>query len=355
MIRVLIAEDSPSVREFLTYILSADPELKIVGTAENGEEAIEGVTRLKPDIVTMDIHMPKMDGFEATRRIMETQPTPIVIVSGSSSVREVSTALHTLEVGALAIVPRPYGLGHPEYAATAKDLVQMVKLMAGVKVVKRWPKHQIKTNPLPPTAISTYSRVTGIEIIAMGGSTGATNVFQTILRGLVGDFHLPVLIVQHMANGFMQGFSEWLTNTTAFPTSVALDGERLLPGHAYVAPERFHMGINTERRIIYVAGDPENGALPSVSYLFRSVTQVCGNRAVGVLLSGMGKDGAKELKMMKDQGAVTIAQDEKSSVVWGMPGEAVRIGGACKVLPSGQIAPALISLLCVDIPKGELK
>jgi len=345
MIRVLIAEDSPSVREFLTYILSADPELKVVGTAENGEEAVEAVTRLKPDIVTMDIHMPKMDGFVATRRIMETQPTPIVIVSGSASVGETANSLHTLEVGALAIVQRPYGLGHPKHAASAKELVQTVKLMAGVKVVRLWPKRQIKTKPSPLPTINMDRTPVGIEVIAMGGSTGATTVFQTILRGLSGDFQVPVLIVQHMATGFMEGFSEWLTDTTAFPTSVALNGEDLLPGHAYVAPEQFHMGIDTNRRIVYDKGEPENSAIPSVSHLFRSVALVFGIHAVGVLLSGMGKDGAKELKTMRDQGALTIVQDKESSVVFGMPGVAVELNAAELVLPPEKIAPVLISVV----------
>ena len=345
MIRVLIVEDSPSVRELLSYIISADTELKIVGTAENGEEAVEAVTRLKPDIVTMDIHMPKMDGFEATRRIMETQPTPIVVVSGSTSVKDVSNALRTVEAGALSIIPRPYGLGHPQHAASAKELVQMIKLMAGVKVVKHWPKRQIKTEPLPLPVVISAKTTTGIQVVAMGGSTGATIVFQTILRGLPGDFPVPVLIVQHMAIGFIKGFSEWLTDTTAFPTSVAIHGEYLCPGHAYVAPEGFHMGIDNNRRIVYGTGDSENGSLPSVSYLFRSVAQCFGNQAIGVLLSGMGQDGARELKMMRDQGALTIAQDKESSVVFGMPGVAVELGAADLVLPPENIAPVLVSVV----------
>jgi len=345
MIRVLIVEDSPSIRELLSYIINADPELKIVGTSENGEEAVEAVTRLKPDIVTMDIHMPKMDGFEATRRIMETQPTPIVVVSGSTSVKDVSNALRTVEAGALSIMPKPYGLGHPQHAASAKELVQMIKLMAGVKVVKHWPKRRITTEPLPLPAVISVKTTTGIQVVAMGGSTGATTVFQTILRGLPGDFPVPVLIVQHMAIDFIKGFSEWLTDTTTFPTSVAVNGEYLLSGHAYVAPERFHMGIDFNKQIVYAAGDPENGALPSVSHLFRSVAQCFGNQAIGVLLSGMGQDGARELKMMRDRGALTIAQDKESSVVFGMPGMAVELGAVDMVLPPESIAPVLVSVV----------
>jgi two-component system, chemotaxis family, protein-glutamate methylesterase/glutaminase len=345
MIRVLIAEDSLSIREFLIYVLSQDPEISIAGTAENGEDAVKETLRLKPDIITMDIHMPKMDGFEATRRIMETQPTPIVIVSGSTSVGGASVAFRTMEVGALAVMSRPYGLRHPRYAASAKELVQTVKIMAAVKVVRRWPKRQVMIESLPlPTVIS--GRVTGgIEIVAMGGSTGATNVFQTILRGLPGNFPVPILIVQHMSTGFIQGFSEWLTDTTAFPASVAIHGETMLPGRAYIAPEGFHMGVDNNRRIVYSTGDPENGAIPSVSHLFRSVSQACANHAIGVLLSGMGKDGADELRMLKNAGAVTIVQDQESSVVYGMPGEAVKLGAAVYILPPEKIAGTLLTLL----------
>ena len=350
MIRVLVVEDSPSIREFLIYILSQDPQISIAGTAENGEDAIKATLRLKPDIVTMDIHMPKMDGFEATRRIMETQPTPIVIVSGSNSVGEVSVALRTMEVGALAIVSRPYGLGHPQHAASAKELVQTVKLMAGVKVVRHWPKHQAKTESLPLPPVIAGRITGGIELVAIGGSTGATTVLQTILCGLPRNLPVPVLMVQHMSTGFIQGFSEWLTDTTAFPTSVAIHGETILPGHAYIAPEGFHMGVDNKRRIVYSKGDPENGAIPSVSHLFRSVEQVFGNHAIGVLLSGMGKDGADELRMLKNAGAVTIAQDKESSVVYSMPGEAVKLGAATYIMPPEEIAAAL-----VDLVKGQSK
>ena len=343
MIRVLVAEDSPSIRELLIYILSTDPELKVVGTAENGKEAVDAVMRLKPDIVTMDIHMPIMDGFEATQRIMETQPTPIVIVSGSISGGEVAQALRTIEVGALAIIARPYGLGHPQHIASSRELVQTVKLMAGVKVVRHWPKHQVKTEPLPLPRLITDRLTTGIEVVAMGGSTGATNVFQTILRGLPGDLPVPVLVVQHMAIGFLKGFSEWLTDTTSFPTSIALHGESLLPGLAYLAPEGFHMGIDNNRRVVYGKGDSENGAKPSVSYLFRSVAQCFGNQSIGILLSGMGQDGARELKTMRDSGALTIAQNKESSVVFGMPGAAVDLGAAELVLSPEMIAPVIIS------------
>lgn len=344
MIKVLVVEDSPVVREFLLHILGSDPKIVVVGTASNGEEALEAVKHQKPDVITMDIQMPKVDGFEATRRIMETHPTPIVIVSGNWDTREVTTTFRAVEAGALAIIPRPQGIGHPEHETTAKELVQTVKLMAEVKVVKRWLRPANKPTILPTPQVEAQRTLAEIQLVAMGASTGGPLVLQTILSGLPKDFSVPVLIVQHIAVGFVQGFIEWLTQSCGFPVQVATHGSPLLPGHAYVAPDGVHMGVGKGPHIVLSQDVSENGLRPSVSYLFRSVAAVCGRSAVGVLLTGMGRDGAEELKLMKDRGALTIAQDEESAVVHGMPGEAIKLDAAMYVLPPERIATALVSL-----------
>jgi two-component system chemotaxis response regulator CheB len=345
MIRVLVVEDSPVVREFLTYILGTDPDIKVAGTAHNGEESLEAVERIKPDVVTMDIHMPKLNGFDATRRIMETCPTPIVIVSGSSTSEEVVTTFRALEAGALAMVPRPKGIGHPEHEATARELVQTVKLMSEVKVVRRWPRS--KSGGAVPTAPRVTISQTSAEtrLVAIGASTGGPLVLQTILSKLQSEFPVPVLIVQHMSPGFTEGFAEWLTQSARFPVGIAGQGETMLPGHAYVAPDGFHLGVRSVGQMVLSAEAPENGLRPAVSYLFRSVAKVYGASAVGVLLTGMGRDGAEELKLMREKGAVTIAQDKESSVVAGMPGEAIKLDAATYVLPPERIAAALTSLV----------
>jgi two-component system chemotaxis response regulator CheB len=344
MIKVLIVEDSPVVREFLVHILGADPEILLIGTARNGEEALEAVRRQKPNVITMDIDMPKIDGFEATRRIMETHPTPIVIVSGSFDTQEVATTFRAMEAGALAVVPRPQGIGHPEYETTTKELVQTVKLMAEVKVVKRWPRLTNKPAVLPAPQVEVPRTPAEIQVVAIGTSTGGPLALQTILSGLPKDFSVPVLIVQHMVPGFVQGFAEWLAQSSGFPVHVAAHGDPLLPGRAYVAPDGMHMGVGRGHRIVLSQEVIKNGLRPSVSYLFRSVAAVFGRGAVGVLLTGMGKDGAEELKLMRDQGALTIAQDKESAVVHGMPGEAIKLGAAMYVLPPERIAAALVSL-----------
>ncbi|HXG51269.1 MAG TPA: chemotaxis response regulator protein-glutamate methylesterase [candidate division Zixibacteria bacterium] len=340
MIKVLIVEDSPVVREFLTHILGSDSDIDVVGTACDGEEAVEAVERTRPDVVTMDIHMPRLNGFDATRRIMELSPRPIVIVSGSSAHDEIAMTFKALESGALAIVPRPRGLGDEE---SSRELVRTVKLMSEVRVVRRWPRSRTAPAPAPAPrpAVSAEERGGDVRVVAMGASTGGPIVLQTILSGLGESFPVPVLIVQHMTPGFAGGFAEWLARSTGFPVGIARDGETTLPGRAYVAPDGFHMGVRAGGRIALENAPPENGLRPSISYLFRSVVSAYGSQAVGVLLTGMGRDGAEELKLLRDKGCATIAQDRESCVVYGMPGEAVRIGAAARILSPDKIAAAL--------------
>lgn len=342
MIRVLIVEDSDVVREFLGFMLSTDPEICVVGTARDGKEAVDAVKRLRPDVVTMDVNMPRLNGFDATRQIMEDNPVPIVIVTASWDPKEVETTFRALEAGALTAILRPKGIGHPEHETTAKGLVQTVKLMSEVKVVRRLSSFQRKP-AVPPVTPPSRQVALDTMIVAIGTSTGGPIALRTVLSGLPRDLPVPVLIVQHMASGFIQGFVEWLSQASGFPVHVATDKERPLPGHAYVAPDGLQMGVDSLNRIVLSGDEPENGLRPSASYLFRSVADVYGRSAIGVLLTGMGTDGAKELKSMKDGGALTIAQDKESSVVHGMPGEAINLGAATYVLPPDSIAEMLIA------------
>lgn len=343
MINVLIAEDSPVVREFLVYLLGSDPGIRVVGTAHNGVEALEAVKHYRPDVITMDVHMPKMDGLEATRRIMETDPTPIVIVSGSTDPHENAMTFRAMEAGALAVLRRPAGIGHPEHEATAGELVRTVKLMAEVKLVRRWPKTR-REPVLPASAPVLSDKPTKIKVIALGASTGGPPVLQTILAMLPGDFQLPVLIVQHMTSGFIAPFVEWLAQSSSLPVQVATHGERLVPGHVYVAPDECQMKVAHGGTIALTGDAPENGLRPSVSYLFRSLAAVYGGDAVAGLLTGMGRDGADELRLLKEKGAVTFAQDKDSSVVHGMPGEAIKLGAATFILAPDKIAAVLARL-----------
>jgi two-component system, chemotaxis family, protein-glutamate methylesterase/glutaminase len=347
MISVLVVEDSPVVKELMVHILSSDPAIRVMGTAGDGEEALEAVERLKPDIITMDIHMPKMNGLDATRRIMETHPTPIVVVSGSFEPEESARTFRALDAGALAVLQKPVGEGHAGHQESSAELIRTIEVMSEVKVIRRWARlHRAPAAPsLPPLMEAELKPGPAeIKLIAMGASTGGPLALQTILADLPGDFHVPILVVQHIAAGFIRGFVEWLGRTSKLPVGIATHGERMAPGLVYIAPDGLQMSVGTGGRILLTSDEPENGLRPSVACLFRSVANVYGQHAIGVLLTGMGKDGAEELMLMKQKGSITIAQDEESSVVYGMPGEAIRLGGASYVFAPSRIATALTTL-----------
>jgi two-component system chemotaxis response regulator CheB len=275
---------------------------------------------------------------------METQPVPIIICTATTDPKEVVTTFRMMEAGAVACVEKPVARDHPDFARLAANLLESVKLMSEVKVVRRWPRSRPAPGA-PARPAESKAASNGVPLIGMGASTGGPPVLQTILSGLTRDFPGTFLIVQHVARGFLPGLAEWLNQTTGLQVHIGSHGTSPLPGHVYLAPDDFHMGVGAGGRIILTGGDPENGVRPAVSYLFRSLAEVCGPDAVGVLLTGMGRDGAAELKLMKDKGAVTIAQDKDSSIVHGMPGEAIELGGATLVLPPERIAAALVTLV----------
>jgi two-component system chemotaxis response regulator CheB len=343
MIRVLIVEDSPSVRMMLERIFGDDPDIEVAGSVCDGAAAVAAVERLSPDVITMDIQMPGMNGLEATARIMETHPTPIIILSGNLDEEEIASSFRAMEAGALVALPKPRGFAHPEHDADVAQLVLKVKLMAEVRVVKRWPRTGKPASPpvqrVVPGQIAEYP-----QVVAIGASTGGTVVINTILSGLQPGFPLPVLIVQHMSPGFIQGFAKWLNISSSLPVHVASQGERMLPGHVYIAPDGLQMLAERGGSIALIRNAAENGQCPSVSALFRSVAALYGGKAVGILLTGMGNDGSMELKLMRDMGAVTIAQDRESSVIFGMPGEAVKLDAAGYILSPDRIAGYLVSI-----------
>lgn len=343
-IRALVAEDSPVTRMFLVHLLESDPRIRVVGAVADGQAAVDFVVRNRPDVVLMDINMPRLDGFEATRRIMECRAVPIVICSANTNVTDTAIMFRAMEAGAIACIEKPSGPQHPNFEATAAHLLETVKLMSEVKVVRRTVS-TARAAAGPAASAAAVPARTPTRMVGIGASTGGPPVLQTILSGLPKDYPLPILIVQHIADGFVAGMAEWLNQTTALQVHVASHGALALPGHVYLAPDDFHMGVGAGGAIVLTREDPENHLRPAVSYLFRSLAQTCGADAVGVLLTGMGRDGAEELKAMKDQGAITIAQDRDSSVVHGMPGVAIALGAATHVLAAERIAPALVALV----------
>lgn len=342
MIKVLIVDDSKVIQEFLDHLLSSDPEIKVIGVASSGFEALLIVKDIKPDLITIDIQMPGMDGYETARRIMETFPTPIVLVLGNHHHSEAANSDKYKEAGAVAFILRPEPFEITEFASFSRELIQTVKLMSEIKVIKQFPRSRIeKFKPLKIIR-ELENDLKRIKIIAIGASTGGPLALQAILSRLPENLSVPVLIVQHISTGFVRVFMKMLSATSGIRLKIAEDGELVQAGVGYIAPDSHHMGISYENRIILSNQPPENGSKPSVSYLFRSVAQAFGSNALGVLLTGMGKDGAYELKDMKDKGAITVVQNEESSVVFGMPGEALRIGAANQALTPELIAEILI-------------
>jgi two-component system chemotaxis response regulator CheB len=344
-IKVLVADDSHVTRMLLVELLGADPAIRVIGAVDNGHAALDFLetSRSMPDVVVMDIHMPRLDGFETTRRIMETRPVPIVICTATSDPREMAVTFRAMEAGAVACVEKPVALG-PDFTTKRDHLLQTVRLMSEVKVVRRWNRHRMNHSTASPAAAEA-ARVAWptVTLVGMGASTGGPPVLQTILSRLPKDFPAPLLIVQHIAHGFLPGMVEWLNQTTGLHIHIAAHGEQPLPGHVYVAPDDLHLGIGARVDMVLARQAPENGLRPAVSYLFRSLATCCGASSIGVLLTGMGKDGAAELKHMRDRGAYTIAQDRESSIVHGMPGEAIGLGAAVQILPADKIADALIT------------
>ncbi len=342
MIKLLIVDDSTVSQKFLTYLFSRESDIKVVATAKNGTEAIELAELHKPDVISMDIHMPGMSGFETTRKIMETNPIPIVIVSGISNVKDVAVAFQAIEAGALATVAKPESFVQPEFEIKARELIQTIRLMSEIKTVRRWPE-KIKSNvnidkasiDLKSSILPNYGK---IKVVAIGASTGGPSAIQEILSGLRKDIKVPILITQHMSAGFEQGFADWLTNVTGMPVKIGENGELPLQGHVYISPTESNMGISHFGSILLTPRDPLQPICPAVAFLFSTVAEFYCNLSIGIILTGMGSDGSKELKLMRNRGAITIAQNEASCVVFGMPKEAISHGSATNIMNPKEIA-----------------
>lgn len=341
MLRVLVVDDSPTARELIVGILENDPEIQIAGCACNGDDAVSMVDRLRPDVVTMDVHMPILNGLDATKKIMSTCATPIVIVSSSTLVNDVQWAMKALQAGALTLLMKPEGPTAPDFVAVSKELTETVKAMAGVKVIRRR-NHQPRTTDDPKT-ISNQNRG-ALRAVAIAASTGGPPVILQILSCLPADFCAPILIVQHIAAGFSDGFVTWLDNALSLKVKIAQQDEPLQDGVVYVAPEQTHLGVS-RRGTVKLSDDPPIGGFrPSATHLFESVGHHYGASSLGIILTGMGNDGVDGLRTLSASGGRVIAQDEESCVVFGMPKEAQNAGFVDVSLPPEEICQAILRI-----------
>lgn len=341
MIRVVVADDSATARYLLRAILEHDGDLHVVAEARDGGEAVEIVERERPDLVIMDVHMPVADGLEATKQIMIRAPTPIIIVSAVSR-RDVDLSLSATQAGALLALPKPSDVAGPQFDQRAAELRSLARAMAHVKVVRHWSSGTARPQPTPQPR---RTLPTEPELVAIAASTGGPPALRRVLIDVPRTITAPILIVQHIARDFTAGFAEWLGSSCALPVKLAEDAEKLLGGVVYVAPDDTHLGVTRHGRVQLDHGPRIGGFRPSASHMFESAGAAYGSRLLAVVLTGMGSDGATGLEAAHQSGAYVIAQDEASSVVYGMAAEAVRRGAVDVELPLEQIAARMVELV----------
>lgn len=343
MIRVLIVDDSPTSRALMRHIVQGQSDMQIVGEAENGHQAVEMTRAHRPNVILMDIVMPFMDGLEATKIIMAQTPTPIVMVSGAIEGQETEMAFRAIRQGALSLLPKPVGPQDPEFPEQAARITSNLRALAGVRVIHHItrPQNNAAGQPMQTTLQQTVESQP--EIVAIVASTGGPAALAEIVQGLAPDFKLPVVIVQHIAKDFLESLVSWLNRITPLHVELAVAGQKLRPGHVTFAPTGKHLVFDAEKRIAFTP-TPQHPHMPSGDVLLASVAERYGSSAIGVVLTGMGADGATGLLDMRRKGAVTIAQDAATSAVYGMPKEAANNGAAQHVLPLTSIPRVLNNL-----------
>jgi two-component system chemotaxis response regulator CheB len=377
-IRVIVVDDSALMRRVITGLLEQDPSIRVVATARNGREAIDLVQELRPDIVTMDVRMPVMDGLATTEHLMAYCPTPILVLTASLASHEVDITFKMLGAGALEVIEKPSGSDAHTLDRTGRALIRRIKVLARVKVVthlrgRRKPaesvvpmtlsfangqgdkeirrqagKSSVKSPSLSvsqsPSLLASQPSGLDVPLIVIGASTGGPRVVNELLSSLPGDLRAAVLVVQHIAQGFSAGMAEWLANASRLPVAVAMEGQAIRVGEVLIAPDTRDLLI-TKERTIHLSDSPLLIQRPSIDISMQAAAEVFGARAIGVLLTGMGRDGAYGMLTIKRSNGYTIAQDEASSTIFGMPRAAIQLGAALEVLPATHIAARLVELI----------
>ncbi len=357
-IQVLIADDSMVVREVLKDMIEEETDLNVIGEAHNGREACELCEKLQPDIITMDVMMPVMDGLQAVEHIMAYNPTPILVFSSAVSNKEMNIAFNAIHRGALDVMEKPSDATGNHYDDIRKDLVSKLKMLSNIKVIphlrgkRRWNKDlSPRPEPAPappkpakpaPVPIARPKRsVTKPVVVVIGASTGGPKALVQIFSQLPKNLPVPILVVQHIAPSFAEGLVEWLNRESEIQVKLAQKGQDIKPGEAYLAPTGKHLVLKNDTLDLH-GGEPVNSCIPSVDVMFKSVAESLEGKALAVLLTGMGRDGAQGMKLIHNLKGQTIIQDESTSVIFGMPKAALEVGAVDKILPLDQIAQAII-------------
>jgi two-component system chemotaxis response regulator CheB len=345
MIRVLVAEGSVVDREHFVTTLASDPGMVVIGEATCCADAVKLARELRPDIIAMGMHLPKRGAFEATKDIMVEAPTPIVIISDDTDAGQVEMSILALRAGALAVVPKLSTAKTPNKKANDNRLVSAVRAMSQVKVVRLWRMRPAGSAALVTVPKTEMPAEVPSRIVAIAASTGGPAALQQILSNLPADFRVPILVVQHIGTGFVGGLANWLNGACSLKVKVAGDGEKLLPRTVYIAPDDRHLGVHDRSSILLSATDPIGGFRPSATFLYQSVAKAFGPAAIHLILTGMGRDGVAGLKVARGLGGRIIAQDQASSVVFGMPGEAIHAGVTDSVMPLRSVAQELVAMI----------
>lgn len=365
-IRVLLVEDSAVALIILKRILSTSTEISVVGTARTGKEALTLVPTVQPDVICTDFHMPQMNGLEFIQEVMAIYPRPILVISASVQSDDTQNVFQLLNAGAVDVFPKPKTGLASDYELIGQELIQKIKVLSGVKVFTKHRKssptiipNRVSTTP-PPVINKTFfsprpSASAGeaprvfsassptIKLLAIGASTGGPQALHTILTQFPSNFPVPIVCVQHISEGFLPGLVSWLNGECHLSIKIAMVGELPQAGSVYFAPDGHHLEFSRTGRFSYSNAPPLAGHRPAVTKTLESVAECYGSSAVGVLLTGMGRDGADGMKAISDQGGLTIAQNQDSCVVFGMPAEAIALGAAQHILSVNDIAPFILN------------
>ncbi|PZD70532.1 Chemotaxis response regulator protein-glutamate methylesterase [Acaryochloris thomasi RCC1774] len=346
IITVFIVDSCAIAQQRLTGALSAAPVIQVIGTANNGTEALEHIPQLQPDVVCTNLQMPHMDGFELIRQLLALCPLPILVVSPTVQPTETETIAQVLKAGAVDVFPQP--LTGRWKAADQQALIDRIKVLAGVKVFTKSLRQHSTTHILRSSVTHRPSPrlcADAPQILAIGASTGGPQAIHQILSRLPADFPLPILCAQHISAGFLPGLISWQASMCPLHVKVAEAGEVPVPGTVYFAPDHYHLTLDDQGRCHYSAAPAVDRHCPSITVMFQAVAQHYGAGVLGVLLTGMGQDGAVGLQKIAQSGGSTIAQDETTSIVFGMPKVAIELGAAQTVLPVEQIASSILQQL----------
>ncbi|MBF0344510.1 MAG: chemotaxis-specific protein-glutamate methyltransferase CheB [Nitrospirae bacterium] len=353
-IKVLLIDDSQIALSALKRMLAYDPDIEVVGAVTSAVEALALIPRLSPDVICTDLHMPGMDGLTFTKTVMERFPLPILVISISVQEHDTHNIFELLDCGAIDVFPKPKGVLDSDFEKQAHELTAKVKILSGVVTFtrhKRRPQEDKTSERLQHTAVEHSSP---IRMVAIGASTGGPQVLHTIFKDMPPDFPVPILCVQHISEGFLDGFISWLAQECVLKISKACHGESPRPGNIYFPQEGYQLEIDNAGRFLCTNRANYEGHCPSVTLTFRSVAQYCGKGSVGIILTGMGRDGADGILDISRAGGVTIAQNEESCVVFGMPRQAVELGAIRCVLSVEEIAAVLQRLRFTDCRKRAL-